>query len=42
MREIFADTVKDPRVTLFDGVFEKTGVEDGWADVILMATVRHR
>lgn len=39
MREIFADAVKDPRVTLIDGEFEKTGVEGGWADVIIMATV---
>ena len=41
MRGIFADTMKDSRVTLLDGVFEKTGVEDGWADVILIASVRH-
>ena len=39
MRSVFASTVDDPRVKLSDGVFEKTGVEDGWADVIVMAAV---
>ncbi|THH05772.1 hypothetical protein EW145_g4551 [Phellinidium pouzarii] len=38
MRAVFADTVKDPRVSLYDGTFDSTGVPDGWADVILSAS----
>ncbi|THH05762.1 hypothetical protein EW145_g4552 [Phellinidium pouzarii] len=41
MRAVFADTVKDPRVSLYDGTFDTTGVPDGWADVILCATAFH-
>ena len=41
MREVFSSTVTDPRVTLSEGTFDKTGVEDGWADIILIVTVRH-
>ena len=40
LRQICSDVVKDPRVTVRDGTFENTGVESGWADVILMASVR--
>lgn len=40
MREIFASTIKDSRVTLTDGTFDNTGVDDGWADAILIVTVR--
>ncbi|KAI5114723.1 hypothetical protein M0805_007000, partial [Coniferiporia weirii] len=36
-----AKTVDDPRVSLFDGTFEDTGVPDGWADLILSATAFH-
>ena len=42
MRKVFAQAVTDPRVTLVDGVFEKTGAEDGWADIIVMAAVSIR
>ncbi|THH05761.1 hypothetical protein EW145_g4554 [Phellinidium pouzarii] len=41
MRAVFASTVKDPRVSLYDGTFDTTGVPDGWADVILCATAFH-
>ena len=40
LRLICSDVVKDPRVTVRDGTFENTGVENGWADVILMASIR--
>ena len=39
MREVFAKTVEDNRVTLYDGTFEKTALPDGWADVIIIAQV---
>ena len=39
MRNVFHGTISDPRVTLTDGVFERTGVEDMWADMIVMAAV---
>ncbi|KAI5123341.1 hypothetical protein M0805_001766 [Coniferiporia weirii] len=40
MRAVFAKTVDDPRVSLFDGTFEDTGVPDGWADLILIAQAK--
>jgi len=39
MRGVFAKTVEDNRVTLYDGTFEKTALPDGWADVIIIAQV---
>jgi hypothetical protein len=39
MRDIFSRTVKDNRVTLLDGVFQSTGMEDGWADLVVVAQV---
>lgn len=41
MREIFSNTIKDRRVTVSDGVFERTAVEDGWADLVVIAQVRN-
>ena len=41
MREVFSSTVTDPCVMLSEGTFDKTGVEDGWADIVLIVTVRH-
>jgi SAM-dependent methyltransferase len=41
MRGVFSKTIKDDRVTVADGVFERTGVEDGWADVVVIAQVRN-
>jgi len=39
MREVFSRTVKDDRVTVSEGTFQSTGVEDGWADVVVSAQV---
>ena len=40
MRNVFTSAVKDPRVSMSDGTFESSKhVLDGWADVILGATV---
>jgi hypothetical protein len=41
MRDAFNKGVSDPRVTCSEGTFEKTGVEDGWADLVVVAQVRH-
>ncbi|KAI0079913.1 S-adenosyl-L-methionine-dependent methyltransferase [Panus rudis PR-1116 ss-1] len=41
MRKVFSDTVKDERVSVADGTFEKTGVEDGWADLVVVAQAFH-
>lgn len=40
MREQFVKTVIDERVSCREGVFDKTGEEDGWADLIVVAQVR--
>ena len=39
MRSQFSKTVTDPRVSVAEGTFDKTGVEDGWADLIVIAQV---
>jgi hypothetical protein len=39
MRAQFIKSTKDDRVTCSEGVFDSTGVEDGWADVIIIAQV---
>jgi SAM-dependent methyltransferase len=41
VRESFAETIRDDRVTVADGSFTRTGVEDGWADLVVLAHVRH-
>ncbi|THU89516.1 S-adenosyl-L-methionine-dependent methyltransferase [Dendrothele bispora CBS 962.96] len=41
MREVFAKTVTDKRATVQEGTFDNTGVEDGWADVIIIAQAFH-
>jgi len=41
MREVFSRTVKDDRITLSDGVFQSTGVQDGWADLVVVAQAFH-
>ncbi|KAJ7176634.1 S-adenosyl-L-methionine-dependent methyltransferase [Mycena filopes] len=41
MRETFAKYTTDPRVTVSDGTFDKTGVESGWADVVVIAHAFH-
>ena len=40
LRSTFQEAIKDSRVTLADGTFDQTGVEDGWADVIVIAQVQ--
>lgn len=39
MREVFAKSTADPRVSVHEGTFDTTGVEDGWADAIIIAQV---
>jgi len=41
MRDVFAQSVQDPRVSISDGTFENSDIPDGWADVILAATAFH-
>ena len=42
MREQFSKTITDPRVSVAEGTFEATGVEDGWADLVVIAQVSRR
>ena len=39
MRDQFIKSVKDPRVSIREGTFDNTGIEDGWADLIVIAQV---
>lgn len=39
MREVFANATTDPRVSVHAGTFDSVGVEDGWADLIVIAQV---
>jgi phospholipid N-methyltransferase len=39
MREVFSKTVIDSRVTVSEGTFDNTGVESGWADLVVIAQV---
>ncbi|TDL24773.1 S-adenosyl-L-methionine-dependent methyltransferase [Rickenella mellea] len=41
MRDVFSKTVQDPRVTVHDGTFDHFGVEDDWADIIVVAQAFH-
>lgn len=41
MRDQFSKTVKDERVSVAEGTFDTTGVEDGWADLVVVAQVRY-
>jgi hypothetical protein len=40
MRDVFSNSVKDERVSVKEGTFDSTGVEDGWADIVIIAQVR--
>lgn len=40
MRSQFSKSVTDGRVSISEGTFDNTGVEDGWADLIVIAQVR--
>ena len=39
MRDQFSKTVTDPRATVREGTFDRTAIEDGWADIIIIAQV---
>ena len=39
MRSVFEQKVKDARISIAEGYFDATGVEDGWADLIVIAQV---
>ena len=39
MRTVFSNTIKDDRVSVSDGVFESTGIDDAWADLVVIAQV---
>jgi len=39
MRDFWTKTVIDNRCTIVKGTFDDTGVEDGWADLIIIAQV---
>ncbi|KAI0831377.1 S-adenosyl-L-methionine-dependent methyltransferase [Trametes gibbosa] len=41
MRKVFTDTVVDPRVSAREGTFDTTGIEDGWADLVVIAQAFH-
>jgi len=41
MRDVFSKTVKDDRVSIAEGTFQDTGVEDGWADLVVVAQAFH-
>jgi hypothetical protein len=39
MRDFWTKTIDDSRATISKGTFDDTGVEDGWADLIIIAQV---
>jgi hypothetical protein len=39
MCDVWKKTVKDSRATIVKGTFDNTGVEDEWADLIIIAQV---
>jgi len=41
MRDAFAKTITDKRVTLQEGTFEHSGIPDAWADVVIAAQAFH-
>ncbi|KAG1754244.1 S-adenosyl-L-methionine-dependent methyltransferase [Suillus lakei] len=41
MRDFWTKHVKDNRCTIVNGTFDGTGVEDGWADLIIIAQAFH-
>ncbi|KAF7440539.1 hypothetical protein PC9H_000885 [Pleurotus ostreatus] len=41
MREVFSKSVNDERVTVTEGTFDTTNVEDGWADLVVVAQAFH-
>ena len=41
MRDEFSKTIDDPRVSVAEGNFISTGIDDNWADVIVIAQAFH-
>ncbi|KAJ6630847.1 S-adenosyl-L-methionine-dependent methyltransferase [Mycena sp. CBHHK59/15] len=41
MCDVFTKNVSDERVSITQGTFEKTGIEDGWADIVIVAQAFH-
>ncbi|KAJ6596936.1 S-adenosyl-L-methionine-dependent methyltransferase [Mycena vulgaris] len=41
MREVFIKTISDDRVSISEGTFQQTGIEDGWADLVVVAQAFH-
>ncbi|CDO69549.1 hypothetical protein BN946_scf184785.g54 [Trametes cinnabarina] len=41
MREVFSKTVTDPRVSVREGTFTASNIEDGWADLVVIAQAFH-
>jgi len=41
MLKVFRENIKDPRVSTSEGTFDSTDAEDGWADLIVIATAFH-
>ncbi|KXN86870.1 hypothetical protein AN958_09465 [Leucoagaricus sp. SymC.cos] len=41
MRNTFAKSVKDDRLRLHEGTFQNTGIEDDWADLVVIAQAYH-
>lgn len=39
MREVFSRYTTDDRVVVSEGTFDRTGIESGWADLIVIAQV---
>lgn len=40
MRDAFTKATGDTRARITEGTFDKTGIESGWADVVIIAQVR--
>ncbi|KAK7014845.1 histone H2B [Favolaschia claudopus] len=41
MREVFSKSISDQRVSIAEGTFQETHVEDGWADLVVVAQAFH-
>ena len=39
MRDVFSKTISDDRVSVAEGTFQQTNIEDGWADLLVVAQV---
>jgi len=41
MRDVFSKTMSDDRVSVAEGTFQQTNIEDGWADLLVVAQAFH-